>query len=337
MMTPEPDYLDDEPLEADATLRVSKRPRIWPVFVAFVLAIVGSLVVSVILVSALVVWHLVQGGNLAQLGQDLMELLTDPPIFLGLLLSTQVVIFLAALVPAILSPEPTWSRLGFTVPAVPIWGYPILILGAGVPAAIAVALAELMALLVKPDPIFDLFYDKVTWSFAVPWVLFIGLSPGFCEEMFFRGYMQRRLLARWSPWVAILVTSALFGIIHMNLHQGPAAFVLGIWLGVVAWRTGSIWLCIATHALFNSLSSVQEIGMRLAGWPEYPPLIPNVIAGMIVLVCFAVSIWLLARCQPKSTIPVADDADRALPTSAQENRFRAEDDRFRDKDAEREF
>ena len=55
----------------------------------------------------------------------------------------------------------------------------------------------------------------------------IALVPGFCEEVFFRGYMQRRLLQAWSPWSAILVTSLLFGVLHLNPAQSLFAFLFG--------------------------------------------------------------------------------------------------------------
>jgi membrane protease YdiL (CAAX protease family) len=58
-------------------------------------------------------------------------------------------------------------------------------------------------------------YERMTPVVAVPFVLFIAAFPGFNEELLFRGYIQRRLLARWSPWLAISVTSALFALMHV--------------------------------------------------------------------------------------------------------------------------
>ena len=299
------DEYDDEPLEVRpedvVPESVALLPRVWTVFVAFLIAVGLILAVQFALVVAIVVWQLANGGNLQQLGVDLMDVLTDPPIFLALLLPTQIIIGAAGIVPAYLSREPTRSRLGMTPSALPIWAFPIVILGAGVPAAAGIALAYGLEQLIPGDTTFEEFFEKITWITAVPSVLFIALAPGFMEEIFFRGYMQRRLLARWAPWVAILVTSALFALVHMQPHHVLSVFPVGIWLGVIAWRADSIWPCIVCHAVFNACATTHGIGVRLLEWPEIPPLVPSVIAGGVLVVCFCVSIWLLNRCRPEAS------------------------------------
>jgi membrane protease YdiL (CAAX protease family) len=287
---------EDSPIEAalEPAPHVTP-PRVWTVFVAFLLALVAVFAVQIVISTGLVVWQLVNGANLERLTEDLKELITEPAIFIGLLLASQLVIGTAAVLPALLSPEPTLSRLGLTTPALPIWGYPIIVLGSAIPAAVGWALYYALTLLMTADPTFEIFYQKVTWTMAGPVVLFIALAPGFLEEMFFRGYIQRRLLQRWSPWAAILVSSALFALVHLAPHTVLFAFPLGIWLGVVAWRTGSIWLCIACHAFVNAIASGFDIGAYLGAWPETPPIAAGIPAGVVAILCFIVSVWLLTR------------------------------------------
>jgi membrane protease YdiL (CAAX protease family) len=133
-------------------------------------------------------------------------------------------------------------------------------------------------------------------------VVFIAVVPGFVEETFFRGYMQRTLLKRWSPATAILVTTFLFAIMHIVPHAVANAFVIGLWLGVLAWRTGSVWPGIVTHAFINGAWNVWQIGKVLGVFPPVPSIPFGVAIGAVVLGCFIASIWLLARPRPQAEI-----------------------------------
>lgn len=85
------------------------------------------------------------------------------------------------------------------------------------------------------------------------WILLIALVPGFVEEVFYRGLLQRGLLSGWGPAASILTSSLLFALVHGELAWAVAVFPLGVWLGVVAWRTGSVLMTFAMHASVNGL------------------------------------------------------------------------------------
>lgn len=83
--------------------------------------------------------------------------------------------------------------------------------------------------------------------------LSIGLLAPFAEEVVFRGAILRSLLAsRYSPLVAILISALLFAIAHLNPAQIPHAFLVGILLGWMYWRTGSLLPGMAYHWANNS-------------------------------------------------------------------------------------
>jgi len=87
----------------------------------------------------------------------------------------------------------------------------------------------------------------ITASFVAPVV----------EEMVFRGAILRALLQKkWNPWIAIFISAAIFGIIHMNLTQGVSAFVVGIFMGWLFYRTRSIWPGVILHLMNNTISSL---------------------------------------------------------------------------------
>lgn len=82
----------------------------------------------------------------------------------------------------------------------------------------------------------------------------IGLLPAIFEETFFRAGMQN-LLIRWfkGPWIAIIVTSIVFSLVHISYYGFLVRFALGVVLGLLFYYSGSIWLSILFHFLFNGL------------------------------------------------------------------------------------
>lgn len=86
--------------------------------------------------------------------------------------------------------------------------------------------------------------------------LTIGLLAPLSEEIVFRGAILRALLSRFSPVVAIIISALFFMLIHMNPAQMPHAFLIGLLLGWMYWRTGSILPGVAYHWANNSIAYV---------------------------------------------------------------------------------
>lgn len=90
-----------------------------------------------------------------------------------------------------------------------------------------------------------------TYSF---WVLlpFIALVPGFTEEIFFRGLVQRSL---GNVGLKAIVISALtFSFFHLDPHHVAGVLPLGFYLAWLAARTGSLWVTVVTHAANNAVA-----------------------------------------------------------------------------------
>ena len=91
-------------------------------------------------------------------------------------------------------------------------------------------------------------------------VLSISLLAPVLEELLFRGAIQGCLQARGkSPWMAIIVASLIFGVVHMNPAQIPFAFLLGMMFGWLYYRTGSLLPGIVGHILNNSIATANMI------------------------------------------------------------------------------
>ena len=95
---------------------------------------------------------------------------------------------------------------------------------------------------------------------ATPWgYLTVGLLAPLSEEIVLRGAVLRALLKsdKLSTWGAIAISALLFALIHMNPAQMPHAFVIGLLLGWMYYRTGSILPGVAYHWANNSAAFVM--------------------------------------------------------------------------------
>lgn len=110
-------------------------------------------------------------------------------------------------------------------------------------------------------------------------VLLLGLVPGVCEEALFRGLLMR-CFERWGSVANLLVTSALFALLHLEPTQVAGTFVLGLGFGLVRFKTGSVVPCMVAHAVYNAAvvgaaRFTPELGVRLVH-----PL--GIAAGLVV-------------------------------------------------------
>ncbi|UCD39237.1 MAG: CPBP family intramembrane metalloprotease [Fidelibacterota bacterium] len=75
------------------------------------------------------------------------------------------------------------------------------------------------------------------------------------EEVVFRGFFQGQLEAGYRDVTkAVLFSALLFTVLHFNPWWSLQIYLLGMVLGFLAWRTGSIWPCFIVHAVNNSLA-----------------------------------------------------------------------------------
>lgn len=100
-----------------------------------------------------------------------------------------------------------------------------------------------------------------------------AVIPALSEEFFFRGFLQSALLERSPPWKGILLSSVLFGAFHLIAKDGlaierfPPSTLLGIVLGWICWRTGSIFPGMLLHMIHNGLlTSLAYHSKTLEQW-----------------------------------------------------------------------
>jgi membrane protease YdiL (CAAX protease family) len=130
-------------------------------------------------------------------------------------------------------------------------------------------------------------------------VVVLGLGAGVAEEMFFRGYMQVRLRAHWSPAAAILASSTAFAVLHVDVSavHMVLALALGVYLGFVAELSGSTLPAIVCHVVNNVVYTLQTaLGYGVLSRDA------NVVAALAGTAIFVACIVWLRRAAPPATV-----------------------------------
>ncbi|MDH6535488.1 CPBP family intramembrane metalloprotease [Parabacteroides sp. 52] len=102
-----------------------------------------------------------------------------------------------------------------------------------------------------PNLLEDMFIDMSGNLFGILAVVIVG---PIMEELLFRGTFMRLFMQKLSPAQAIFVSALIFGLVHGNPAQVVNAFFIGLLLGWIYYKTGSLLPVILIHILNNGAS-----------------------------------------------------------------------------------
>ena len=142
--------------------------------------------------------------------------------------------------------------------------------------------------------------------------LVIVLTPALCEELFFRGYIQKSLTVNLSPRRAVFITGVVFAMFHLAWFNFVPLTLLGWYIGYIYWKSGNLLVPAAAHGANNLAAFILlKSGLDSGGSGEATP-------GMVVFwqwwIVVAVSLFLfflLIRSFPVK--PALQDADNPVP------------------------
>ena len=94
------------------------------------------------------------------------------------------------------------------------------------------------------------FDTPLDWTVSI---VVIAILPAICEEIFFRGVLQRTLIkATNSVGAAIALSAIFFSLMHFDIAGLLPRIVLGVMLGLIFYYSGNLWLSILAHAVNNA-------------------------------------------------------------------------------------
>lgn len=102
-----------------------------------------------------------------------------------------------------------------------------------------------------------------------PWVLLIFalmvvIGAPIAEELTFRGLLWSGLAKRGArPWVAVVVSTIAFALLHFEPERLLVLLAIGAVLGLLRWITGSVGACIVAHAVNNAPGALGILALGL--------------------------------------------------------------------------
>ena len=85
-------------------------------------------------------------------------------------------------------------------------------------------------------------------------LIVLAIVPALCEEVLFRGYVQRQAERGLGGAGGIALSGIFFGFYHLRFSQVLPLCILGLYLAYVAWRTGSVWMAVLVHLANNAFA-----------------------------------------------------------------------------------
>jgi hypothetical protein len=123
------------------------------------------------------------------------------------------------------------------------------------------------------------------------------LAPIF-EEWLCRGMVLRGLLKKMKPVWAIVISAVFFAVIHGNPWQAVNAFILGLVMGFVYYKTGSLLLTMLIHFVNNGTAVVLSNVESLKDYDYWIDMIgtgPYTAAVLVALVVLVLCLWAFAK------------------------------------------
>lgn len=101
-----------------------------------------------------------------------------------------------------------------------------------------------------PEFMKEIFRGSRSQTGVSTFILMVIAGP-ILEELIFRGIILDGLLSKYTPLKSILISSLLFGLVHLNPWQFVTGFMIGIFMGWVYYNIRSVLPTIIIHAAGN--------------------------------------------------------------------------------------
>ena len=278
------------------------KPRLWTLLAAVIVLLAGMLLFGPLLRQGyfLLSSRAVLAGGLMPNMEQYLAFQATLPGFLFAAATTACWTGTVALVAGTLSPLPLTGRLGLGRSRLGRLAWLIVPLGAlGLNQAIdavyelsgfgrGAALESMLGTLAG-----------ARGAMLATAVLIVGALSATCEELFFRGYLQRRLVARLGPAAGIVTASFLFGLAHWDVHHSLFAFLFGLFVGLASWAADSLWPAVFAHVVNNTVAVLALVlGLDFAQ--------PWIALGTGALACMLATAWILRHKPRRARAPLPD-------------------------------
>lgn len=143
-----------------------------------------------------------------------------------------------------------------------------------------------------PQWVYEMMYPLKAESFK-DWILILSgavVIASVAEEILFRGFFQVSLEGKGDVTRAVLLSSLTWTLVHQNPYWAIEIFILGVFIGFLAWRSNSIIPAIIVHAI-NNLIGVWMLNAEDLSGLESWYLWNNHVSPPIIVLALGILIW----------------------------------------------
>jgi membrane protease YdiL (CAAX protease family) len=144
----------------------------------------------------------------------------------------------------------------------------------------------------------------------IPNLLMLAVVPALCEEVLFRGYVQRQAERSLGIVGGIVFSGLVFGLYHLRLTQVLPLCLLGIYLAYLVWKSGSLWTAVIVHLANNAFSVLLAMFAHQRGitWQAIEAWAVPWYAVVGGLVGFCLVVYILQKFPQSLTSGESDEA-----------------------------
>jgi len=122
--------------------------------------------------------------------------------------------------------------------------------------------------------------------------MIFGVLPAVCEELFFRGFVLSGLRSsfrgRFATTRAVVASAGLFALFHIFPEKYLPTFLMGLVLGFLCARTGSIWPGMIAHAVNNASAVLSDWPPVASAYEKVPQAAILPVAAALVVAGLAI-------------------------------------------------
>lgn len=99
-------------------------------------------------------------------------------------------------------------------------------------------------------------FEAIALSSPMLALLAVGIFAPIAEEILFRGAIFNLIKDNIGKYTALIISSILFALIHLNIYQASYTIFIGLFLGIILMKTGSLWLPVIFHIFYNLFGGI---------------------------------------------------------------------------------
>lgn len=126
-------------------------------------------------------------------------------------------------------------------------------------------------------------FSSFSTDFDLGFILYTCIYSPLLEEVLFRGIILNSFIKKYSSSIALIFSSLVFAIAHLNFIQGINAFFLALILGYIYLKTKSLYLCITLHFFNNILASIMPSFIFSSFGESLFYIFVNLLAGILFM------------------------------------------------------